>query len=489
MKKTLALLLALLMLMTMVACGAKEDPKDSEDTKKTDTDKKDEEGKGAPDVEMALLDLAYDESAWNLIEDDVYDEEDYCYLNLQIPDPEDPEYYLIDAEISVSIEDPYDFRSDLKYYGFDQYDYKENAAYDLTEIGGAELLKYEGESWGESVLKYFNRIEGASATVDVTISAEDLSDSRIAELIDGITFKLEDIGNVDGPWEWEGEKFSGEDHSVAAGSFTLDTKWIPFDEYISTDETFDHSVAVVGNSVYLLTDGALKEYSFDGEKLSFVADIELEEDDYQYIVATDDGTLWLSGSLNVVSCVKDGKVSATFEELSDFAVHPSGTWGISYFTGSECQKATFSGDTYTASPMSFAEVDSVSYVNIDEDGTIYVGGYAADESGYKMFVYDSEGNLKATLCDSEGDSLGSLTYITRTANGYIGFDGNMRTVILWDNAGAFIGEASDGDLFGTGYPWFCASDMLSDGSILSVMTDERADRSATELIAFIVKGF
>ena len=97
--------------------------------------------------------------------------------------------------------------------------------------------------------------------------------------------------------------------------------------------------------------------------------------------------------------------------------------------------------------------------------------------------------MQKSLCDAEGEGLGSITFVTQTANGYIGFDGNMRDVLLWDNDGAFIAEISDSDLFGTSYPWFCSSTVLSDGSILTIMTAEREDRSATELIAFNVKGF
>ena len=65
----------------------------------------------------------------------------------------------------------------------------------------------------------------------------------------------------------------------------------------------------------------------------------------------------------------------------------------------------------------------------------------------------------------------------------------MRDVLLWDNNGAFIAEISDGELFDTYYPWFCSSTVLSDGSILTLMTEEREDESATEVIVFQVKGF
>ena len=37
--------------------------------------------------------------------------------------------------------------------------------------------------------------------------------------------------------------------------------------------------------------------------------------------------------------------------------------------------------------------------------------------------------------------------------------------------------------------WFCGAVKLADGSILAIMTEDRADESAMELIAFRISGF
>ena len=55
--------------------------------------------------------------------------------------------------------------------------------------------------------------------------------------------------------------------------------------------------------------------------------------------------------------------------------------------------------------------------------------------------------------------------------------------------GTYIGAAEDSDLFGTSYPWFCGGVKLADGSILAIMTEDRADESAMELVAFKLSGF
>ncbi len=486
MKKMVALLLAVAMLMTFAACGEEPTPP-AEKPNQQDTPPASNVS-GDADITTPLWTLSYDETVWTEMEEDRMSDEDYCYASFEIPDPEDPEYYLISVDIAASVEDAYDFRSDLVYYGFDQYQYAEENAYEFHKIGGVDCLKYEAEGWGETTLRYFNRVEGANVTLDVSVYAEDVTDSRITDLLAGLTFTLEDVGNVDGPWEWEGEPFSAEDHSATAGGLTLNAEWIPFDEYISTTEIFDHYVAMVGNTLFLLEDDGLKTYTYDGDTLTYLDSAELPAEGYSVITATNDGAVWLSGFMNDLIVLKDGYVTATYTELDDVVMHPSGKWGVNYFSESDCQKVTFSGDSYTAVDLSFAELDSIMHMSVSENH-IYVCGSAVDESGHKVFVYDTDGNLQMTLCDEDGEGLGSITYITETANGFLGFDGNMRTIVLWDADGNWVGEVEDGDLFETNYPWFCSSAMLDDGSVLTVMTDERADRSATELVAFRVSGF
>lgn len=479
MKKYFAIIVALIMLFTLAACGDKE----NNDVNNDVSDNQVQSVDGA--IKTSLFSLEYDDKVWTYYPEDTVNEEDYSYIVLQIPDPEDPEYYLINAEIEVNIDEPYDFRDDLVYYGFNQYEYEVNKAYETVKIGGVDLLKYDDE---DDTVVYFNRIEGAGATVTIEFDTTDTTDTRIDDLLKGLTITLEDVGNEDGPWEWEGTPFSAESKSVQAGSLTVKAEWIKTEEYIATNEVFDHSVAAIGNTVYLLVDGELRKCIIVDGELTFSEKIELPENEYDRVEATADGALWVSGSMNDVICIKNDKIVATYEDLYDFAIHPSGTWGVDYFTSEECNIVTFSGDTYTTTPITFKEVDTIMHMNVDENN-IYVCANAKDESGHKIFIYNKDGVLQKTLCDAEGEGLGSVTFVAKSANGYIGFDGNMRDVLLWDNDGNFVAEISDSDLFSTNYPWFCNSALLSDGSIITVMTEEREDKSATELIVFKVSGF
>ena len=479
------LLLAALMLFALAACG-KDSPEPSPTPEGTEQTKPPAQPAAESTIHTPLWDLSYDDAdGWVYEEDDFYDDEDFSKIILVIPDEADGSE-VINAEIRVSVEGPYNFRDYLTSFGFDEYEYAVNQAYDFTQVGGIDCLEAEGNYWGSPCLRYFGRAEGAGATVLIEIIGE-YEDERVDKLLSGLTINLEDVGNVDGPWYWEGEPFSAQPHSAMIGTYTLNSEWLPIKDCMITKETFDHAAAVIGDQVYLLVDGALKRYDYDGTSLTFAEDIALDAE-YSNISADTNGNLWLAEFLEPLICWKDGTKTASYDGPDYVVMHPSGTWGISWFSSSECEKITLSGGAVKTEPIVFKEVDLISHLLIDENH-IYVTGSAADESGHKIFVYDTNGALQLTLADSDGSGLGSVTFVTETANGYLALDGNMREVVLWMKDGAYIGEADDSDLFGTSYPWFCGGTKLADGSILAIMTEDRADESAMELVAFKLSGF
>lgn len=94
-----------------------------------------------------------------------------------IPDEADGSE-VINAEIRVSVEGPYNFRDYLTSFGFDEYEYAVNQAYDFTQVGGIDCLEAEGNYWGSPCLRYFGRAEGAGATVLIEIIGE-YEDERV----------------------------------------------------------------------------------------------------------------------------------------------------------------------------------------------------------------------------------------------------------------------------------------------------------------------
>lgn len=497
-KRLLCLLLALTMVCALAACGGGGDEETTEDTTPAtnapdvpdDTQEATESTASAgTTLSTPLWDLTYDEAdGWVYdAEEDLYDRDDYCQVTIQIPDPEDEGSYLIKAFISVKLDTPYSFRDDLVRAGFDEYEYGANNAYELTNVGGVDCLCSKTEYWGKISVDYMGRDEAAGATVSVAISG-DSEDPRAQKLLSGLEIHLTDVGNVDGPWYWEGEPFSTEDHQAMVGTYTLNSTWIPFQENLRTYETFEHAVAVYGEVAYVLTDGTLKQYAYDGASLSNPVDIPLAEEDYEYLNVDQSGNLWVSDFFKPLIRITDGQVAASYEGPDYVVMDPTGTWGISWFSNPECEKLVLTDGVLTTQAITFAEAKIISEVFID-DNHIYVCGSAADDSGHKVFIYDHDGNYQLTLADSDGTGLGSITFVAQTDNGFLALDGNMRDVVLWTNDGTYIGSADDGDLFGTHYPWFCGACKLDDGSFLLVMTEDRADKSAMELIAFHLSGF
>ena len=224
--------LAVLMLFTLAACG-KKGPEKPDPEAGGSTQEDPVKGKNAKTVNTDLWDLTYDEAdGWVYEEDDVYDNEDYASISMSIPE-EGKDASVVMVDIYVSLEDPGDFRDYLTSYGFDEYEYAVNQAYEFTPVGGIDCLKAEGNYWGSPCLRYLSRVEGASATVLIEIIGE-YEDERVDKLLSGLTINLEDTGNVDGPWYWEGEPFSAQPRSAMVGTYTVSSQWLPITDCIVT---------------------------------------------------------------------------------------------------------------------------------------------------------------------------------------------------------------------------------------------------------------
>ena len=57
---------------------------------------------------------------------------------------------------------------------------------------------------------------------------------------------------------------------------------------------------------------------------------------------------------------------------------------------------------------------------------------------------------------------------------------------MWAADGTWLGSVDGNDLFGTSYPWIMNAAVMDDGSILVIMSEERADHSAIEILAYKV---
>ena len=495
MKKILALLLTALMLIGLVGCNAPDDPvpgtADPEaSTKGTDPDKGNDpvqsdppkKGENLTIHENTFFTVGYnEEDGWTLAEDEVYVYEGGGSADLRILDEGGDTDVLI--EVEAYEKDASSFRESLYRNGIELKDYVDGVC-TLENIGGMAMA---ASDHGDGKWYFFGRDEAAGVSYTVYVSAWD--DARVASVIENIAFTASGTDNIDPPWPWEGEPFSGSTVSQTVGTHTLTAQFLPMDEPLVTYETFNHDIAVVGDKVYLLSDCALYQYAYDGAALTFVKEIPLDGE-YEVLEKGAAGNIILSDFMEPVIGHDGETVQFSYEGPEKFTVAPGATWGISWFySGDECQLYSFHDGALTGSPFPFPEVDSIRQVSIDSRYILVSGSAKADSEQY-IFVYDYSGELQMQLGgEPDGFGLGSITYATSTPNGFLALDGNMREVVLWTADGTWIGAVDDGDLFGTSYPWIAAADIADDGSILVVMSDTRADESADEVLVFKLSGF
>lgn len=480
-KKAIALVLAAVMLLSLAACGkAPAEPTQAVTNAPT------QEGTKAPvegGLQTALWTLSYDDALWVVEEGYPEDDESGSEIRMAIPDPGAEDEDLVYMMVSAFYTDHENFRDNLKAEGYDAYEYVVNDAYEKIQIGGLQLLSGEED---DDYAFYFTRLPDAGVDVEIEIIG-DIEHAAVTAVMESLTFTVEENGNEDAPWPWDGTPYAVDPGQMSVGSFTLLSTQIPFAESIVTDETFDNNVAVLGQDVYLMNDGVAQKYTYDGTNLTFVQDLPLEGE-YETVDAAG-GKLWFSGFMEDMVAFDGSAVTATYEDADRVAMGPDGSWGIGWFVDPEIKKLTVSGDTLSSQDFTLEEVESIRHICIDAKGNIYVCGSAAEDDAHKVFVYNDQLELQTVLV-GEGDfGLGSVVFATQTQNGYLVLDGNMREVVLYNADGSYIGQCDFTDLFGTDYPWPCDAAVVEDGSILIIMTDERPDESADELIAFKLTGF
>ena len=436
-------------------------------------------------MEMTLWDIYYPEG-WTENEDDKSDSETNSYGRLEYKQGDE---VLLSVGITATVEDCGGYRDFLHASGIDAHALVVDKSVEQENIGGVPCVASETTSWGEPVLTYMGRDVGSGTTVKVSITGE-YSDPEVDKLIKNLAFHLEDTGNEDYPWPWEGEAFSTDsEHSKMIADTTITSVWVPFEEPLLAYDIFSGRIVSVGESLYVLLDNVLYEYTL-GDTLALKSTMELD-DDYEEISADQSGNLYLTGFMSPMLTVKDGAVIATNDDIDKAVIHSSGTWGISWFYGSETEKVVFDGNKASKEAWPAITQDRLKTACLSEDHIILAGA-DADTENEAIWILDTEGNQQMELGNQEyggEQSLGSITNVQETENGFIGLDGNMRDVFFWKSDGSLLGSAEDSELFGTDYPWISTAARLSDGTVLVGLTEDRADKSATEFIVYRISGF
>ena len=503
-RKIISCVLAASVMMAMGACSSEPEETEAPETTAEQTEEETEaqeseesseeteEEAGLANITTQFFSVDYDDTVWSYDEEDLEEYSSSAELELYIPGETEDDNNVVTVDIRVSDQDCRTFRNNIWNCGFDWYEYAVNDAYDTTDIASIPCLADEDGSY----LTYYGRNEDGNVSLVVSVRGE-TDNAEVDALLEGLTVYAATEGNVDYPWAWDGEPMNFGDLSGSVGSFNIDTHQLLMDESFVSHETFENRVAVSGDKLYILTEGILREYQIADGALTFNAEYDLGDNGFSEMQTASDGRIFISGfGANLIEWA-DGEVvnsweGTNYDDLQNVAMHPSGTWGISWFVSEECKKVTLNDDgTVSTEDVVFAEADIISTLNVD-DNYIFVSGSPAaeDETEHTIFVYDLDCNYVMSLrADDNGWGLGSVTYATETANGFMALDGNLRKVCFWNADGSYIGSIEDDVLFGTTYPWFCDGCEDQNGNIYVIMNEERPDCSCDEVIAYTFNGF
>ena len=491
-KRILAAVMCLNLCLTATACGNKKDnssKKESSSAAETTVSETDESSEEASETKSDT-DYNVVKTFWKadipdtLKENEEYASEDSDYSSNIFEALNSSEEVERSVKIEVTKEDSMDYRRGIISYDIDLKDYAEGKI-DTVTLGGMAFAKISTESWGETNTVFMSRYEASQMSVTIKVTGDADSDD-IQSVLNTIEFTLPEGTETDAPYPWDGEPLITEAGTADIGSYNLTAKQIIASESILPNDIFDNRVAVVGDTMYALSDYHLYIFKLNGTKAELQETVEFEND-YSQMSCDENGNVYISGFMGPLLVYRDGKQTDAPDGEDQFVISRDGSFGVEYFTSpDEVNKVTFNADGTVSRetlPVDTNIISMVSDVFITKD-YILISGNAADDSGHKLFVFDHSGKYLRTLADSEGESLGSITGAVQTDNGIMAIDGNMRTVVLWDNEGKCLGEADDSNLFGTNYPWISGLTQTKDGKIYVSMIEERTDNSWDEMIMF-----
>ncbi|MDD6269770.1 MAG: hypothetical protein PUA84_06935 [Oscillospiraceae bacterium] len=498
-KRIVAALMCLNLCLTAAACGNKEDNSSKEGSSsavETTVSEAEESTEETSETE-GNTDVIENDTDYNVVktfwksnipdtlkenEEDASEGGDYSTNVFEALDRN--EEVERSVKIEVTKEDSMDYRRGIISYDIDLKDYADGKV-DTVTLGGMDFVKIEREYWGETSIVFMARYEASQMSVTIKVTG-DADSEDIQSVLNTIEFTLPEGTETDAPYPWDGEPLITEAGTVQIGSYNLTAKQIIASESILPNDIFDNRVAVVDDTMYALSDYHLYILKVNGTEAELQETVELE-DDYGQMSCDENCNVYVSGFMGSLLVYRDGKQADAPEGEDQFVISRDGSFGVEYFTSPDkVNKVTINSDG-TASreilPVDTSIISMVSDVFITKD-YILISGSSADDNRHRLFMFDHNGNYLKTLADEENDSLGSITGAVQTDNGILAVDGNMRTVILWDNDGKYIGEVNDGDLFGTNYPWISGLMQTKDGNIYVSMVEERTDKSWDEMIMF-----
>jgi len=496
MKRIMTLLLVFIMVLSLAACGEKEPEKTErpEKTKRPEaTEKVTPEPEDTPEPESEGPEANFETPRWEAYvpeelaenEDDRYES---SYSQKHVFFVMDGETELTKLTIEVRDQDyARSFRDDIISAKLSLEDYAAGDL-DMVDLAGIQFYTYD-QQLGSTFYRYFRgRDEGRKTTVSIEIKG-DAEQACIGEFLDSLVLLTEDTGHTDEPYPWEGECYEPKTGSTQIGKFNFSATWLHADECFIPLDDWDSLIEYAGGYLYCLSHDDLMIYKMDGDALTLHEAVKLPNES-RNMCSDKNGNVYISAYGNPIIIYNEGKRAMTVDYKEKTMMHPSGEWGLSYYLSiDDINKVTISEDGIaTEEPFDMADSSGAYPVNmanrifITED-RIFITGSSVSDNKIRLFEFDLDGNLLNTL-DENGNGLGSITNVIKTANGVLAMDGNLRCLQIWNSSGEYLGSIKDELLFGTSYPWMSGLAVGSDGSIYASMGDERPDHSWDEVLMY-----
>ena len=407
---------------------------------------------------------------------------------------------ISNVRIEASVEEVADYRLSIDTMLETAKEQGQETLDELT-IGGIAFQGVTTDDYWASA-DYVARVPEASMTLEVTVSGSDKITDILPDILASVdfTFAIPNPPLSDPPLPEDGIPYQPVPSAVTAGDYELKAAWLRADPSVISQYSYSNGLAVANGTVYILTGKTLYVFKLNGNQL--IADggpVDLV-DSYNFLSASKDATLYITDGFYQALTYKDGAMNA-FDLDRYLAIHPDGQWGLAYWTSYDVQKVTFTADGTATKNWVLTNLSddaarkgrfsSVSYAAITDDKIFVAGSDALADDYTRIAMYDFDGNELMTFGSTDwlDDSyIGSVAGIVQTTNGILVLDSFYNSIKLFKLDGTYLGSADCDPLLGTQYPW-PVSMVASENGAIVLMSQERTDQSASELLAFEITGF
>lgn len=437
--------------------------------------------------------------SWEEDEYGTYTWDQYYQVQYDLDDADG--WSISDLSVTASYESVTNYRAELDTL----MGYAEDAGRDTLDTLKIDGITFYGIQYGDSYwsnAEYIARVPEASMTLSVLIYAPDEIADVLADILASIhfTYPIPNPVNVDPPLPEHGVVYQPNASSVSAGDYSLSAQWIPFKSSLYPRDSYDNDFAVIGDTLYVQSGQYLYTFQLQSGTLVSASDPLKLDQEYCCLSAANDGTLYISDGFYTTLALKDGALTE-YSTDGYLSMNPDGQWGLSFWSSYNVSKLTFTADGMATKDWILTDLSddalrqgrfsAVYYITVTDDAVFVAGTDATADSSTRIAKYDFDGNELAVFGGSDwmDDSyIGSVAGIVETENGILVQDSFFTQYLLFAPDGTFLGSADCDDLLGTDYPDLISM-VPSDSGAMVLVSQERADESATELLVFNITGF